>query len=84
MLSYCLKCKNNTESKNPKVVRTKNGIINLLTKYALCDDKKLKCITEQEANGLLSGLGIKIALNKVPLLGPIQQVNTRISYKWMK
>ena len=24
MLSYCLKCKNNTESENPKVVRSKN------------------------------------------------------------
>ena len=23
MLSYCLKCRKNTESKNPKVVRTK-------------------------------------------------------------
>ena len=25
MLSYCLKCRKNTESKNPKVARTKNG-----------------------------------------------------------
>ena len=27
MLSYCLKCRENTESKSPKVVRTKNGRI---------------------------------------------------------
>ena len=27
MLSYCLKCRNNTESKNPKVVKTRNGRI---------------------------------------------------------
>ena len=27
MLSYCLKCRKNTESKNPKAVRTKNGSI---------------------------------------------------------
>ena len=27
MLSYCLKCRKNTESKIPKVVRTKNGRI---------------------------------------------------------
>ena len=32
MLSYCLKCRKNTESKNPKVVRTKNGRIMLLSK----------------------------------------------------
>ena len=25
MLSYCLKCRKNTESKNLKVVKTKNG-----------------------------------------------------------
>ena len=32
MLSYCLKCRKNTESKNPKAVRTKNGSIMLLSK----------------------------------------------------
>ena len=30
MSSYCLKCRKNTESKNSKVVRTKNKIIMLL------------------------------------------------------
>ena len=30
MLPYCLKCRKNTESKNPKVVRTKNVKIMLL------------------------------------------------------
>ena len=25
MLSYCLECRKNTESKNPKAVNTKNG-----------------------------------------------------------
>ena len=32
MLSYCLKCRKNTESKNPKVARTKNGRIMVLSK----------------------------------------------------
>ena len=40
MLSYCLKCRKNTESKNPKVVKTKNGRIMLLSKCAVCDSKK--------------------------------------------
>ena len=40
MLSYCLKCRKNTESKNPKVAMTKNGRIMLLSKYAVCDFKK--------------------------------------------
>ena len=61
MLSYCLKCRKNTESKNPKVLRTKNGRIMLLSKCALCNSKKLKFLKEQEARGLLSNLiGIKI------------------------
>ena len=32
MLSNCLKCRKSRESKNPKVVRTKNGRIMLLSK----------------------------------------------------
>ena len=40
MLLYCLKWRKNTESKNPKVARTKNRKIMLLTKCAVCDSKK--------------------------------------------
>ena len=40
MLWYCLKCRKNTESKNPKVARTKNGRIVLLPKCAVCYSKK--------------------------------------------
>ena len=54
----------------------------LLSKRAVCDGKKSKFIKEQEATGLLSSLGIKTPLSKVPLLGPLlferyYQVNTR-------
>ena len=70
MLSYCLKCRNNAESKHPKVSRTKNGRIMLLSKCAVCDSKKSKYIKEQEASLLLSSLGIKIPLSKIPLIGP--------------
>ena len=49
MLSYCLKSRKNTESKNPKVVRTKNGRIILLSRFAVCNSKKLKFLKEQEA-----------------------------------
>ena len=40
MLSYRLKCRKNTESKNPKVAMAKNGRIMLLSKCAVCDCKK--------------------------------------------
>ena len=72
MLVYCLKCrKKNTESKNPKVVRTKNGRIMLLSKCEVCNSKKTKFIKQQEASGLLSSLGIKTPLSNIPLLGPL-------------
>ena len=58
MLSYSLKCSKNTESKNPKVVRTKNGRIMLLSKRAVCNSKKPKC-KKQEAMVLFSSLRIK-------------------------
>ena len=69
MSSYCLKSTKNTESKNPKVVKTKNGRIMLLLKCTVHDSKKIKFIKEQEANGLLSSLGIKTSLSKIPLIG---------------
>ena len=71
MLWYLLKCRKNTESKNTKVIKTKNGRIMLLSKCALCDSIKSKLMKEQEASGLLSSLGKKTTLNKIPLLGPL-------------
>ena len=60
MLSYhYLRCRRNTESKNPKVARTKNRRIMVLSKCAVFDSKKSKFIKEQEASGLLSSLGKK-------------------------
>ena len=38
------------------------------SKCALCDSKKSKFIKWQEASGLLSGLGIKACLSKIPLV----------------
>ena len=65
-----MKGRKNTESKNPKVARTKNGRIMLLSKCAVCDSKRSKFIKEQEACGLLSSLEIKTPLSKIPLVGP--------------
>ena len=53
MLSYCLKCKKNTESINPKVSKTTNGKAMILSTCAICGSKKSKFIKEQEAKGLL-------------------------------
>ena len=50
---------------------TTNGRIMLLSKCAVWDSKKLKFIKQQEASGLLSSLGIKTHLSKIPLVGPL-------------
>ena len=71
MLSYCLKSRKNTERKNPKAVRSKNGRITLLSKCKVCDSKNSKFIKEQEASELSNSLGIKTPLNKISLLRPI-------------
>ena len=70
MLSYCLKCKENTESVNPRVSATSNGRT-ILSKCAICGSKKSKFIKNQEAKGLLSSLGLKTPLRKMPLLGDV-------------
>ena len=69
MLSNCLQCRKNTESKNPKGAKTKSGRIMLSSKFAMRDSKKLRFIKEQEARGLLSSSGIKTALSKIPVVG---------------
>ena len=71
MLSYCLKCRRNTESINPKVSKTTNGKTMILSTCAICGRKKSKFIKKQEAKGLLSNLGLRTPLNKIPLLGDI-------------
>ena len=42
----------------------------ILLKCAVCDSKKSKFIKQQEASGLLSSLGIRTPLGKIPLVGP--------------
>ena len=59
MLPYCLKSRKNTESENPKVVKTENRRIMFLSRCAVCNNRKSKFIKEQEARGLLSSLRIR-------------------------
>ena len=56
MSFYCLKHRKNTESRNPKVVKTKTGRIMLSSKCAVCNNKKMKIIKKQQARGLIRNL----------------------------
>ena len=66
MLSHCLKCRNDTESKNLEVVKTKNGRIMLLSKFSLCNSKKIDI--SNRTRSLLYRLRLKIPLGKVSFL----------------
>ena len=43
----------------------------ILSKCAVCGSKKSRFIKNQEAKGLLSSLGLRTPLSKVPILGDI-------------
>ena len=71
MESYCLRCKKNNENIDPTVSSTSNGRAMILLTCAICGSKKSRFIKNQIAKGLLSNLGIKTPLRKVPILGDI-------------
>ena len=68
MKTYCMKCRKNAEKLNTKTLKTKNGRLIMQSKCNDCGIKKSRFVKEQEAKGLLSNLGIKTPLSKIPLL----------------
>ena len=68
METYCLKCKKNTKNLDSKIFKTKNNRLIMQSKCSDCGIKKSRFVKEQEAKGLLSNLGIKTPLSKIPLL----------------
>ena len=62
MKSFYLKCRTDTENINPGASNTSNGKTVILSKYALCGSKTSR---------LLSNLGLKTPLSKVPILGDV-------------
>ena len=71
MKSHCLKCKKDTKNINSKVSKTSNNRTMVLSKCAICGSKKSRFIKNHEANGLLSNLGIRTPLSKLPILSDI-------------
>ena len=57
--TYCVKCRKDIQNIDPKMIRTK------INRLVMQSNEKMK---EQEAKGLLSNLGIKTPLSKIPLL----------------
>ena len=71
MLSYYLKCRKNTQSITPRVLKTRNGKTMILSKCAVCGSRKLKFAKKQEASGILNSVGIRTPLSKITVLGDI-------------
>ena len=68
MNTYCVKCRKDSENIGSKMVRAKNNRLIMQSKYSFCGIKKSRFVKEQETKGLLSNLGIKTPLSKIPLL----------------
>ena len=71
MKTYCMVCKKDTENKNPKVFKTKNERLILKSICSVCSNKKSRFISKNEGSGLLSSLGIRTHLSKIPVLNII-------------
>ena len=69
MEPYYLKCKKNTENINPEVSSTSNDRVMILSKCGIWSSKNSRYI--KEAKGLLSNIGIRTPLSKVPIMGDI-------------
>ena len=68
MKTYCLTCKKDTDNIDPKMFKTKNNSLLMQSKCSVCNNKNSRFIKEQDAKDLLSNLGIKTPLSKIPLL----------------
>ena len=66
-----MKCKRNKENVNSNVLKTKNDATMLSSKCAVCSSKITRSMKEQEPKGILSSLGLKTPLSKIPLFGDI-------------
>ena len=71
MKTCCVNCKKDTENIDPKMFRTKNNRLIKQSKYPVCGIKMPKFLKEQEAKVLLSNLGIRTPLSKIPLLNTL-------------
>ena len=68
MNAYCLKCNKDTDNIDPNMLKTKKNRLLMQSKCSVYGTKKSRFVKEQDAKGLLSNLGIKTPLSKIPLL----------------
>ena len=57
MQTYCVSCRKSTDNVNSKMVKTKNGRLQLKSQCSICGNKKSRFVKKQDAKGILSSLG---------------------------
>ena len=65
MKTYCVKCRKDTNNINPKTFKTKNNKLLMHSTCSDCKNKKSRFVKEQDAEGLLSNLGINTPFSKI-------------------
>ena len=68
METYYVTSRKNAKNLNWKIFQTKNSTLIIQSKCTNCEIKKSSFVKEQEEKDLLSNLGIKTWLSKIPLL----------------
>ena len=69
MLSYCLKCRKDVESKNPKAVKTKTRRVMFLSKCVVCNSKYQNSWKSNKLEDCLREV-------KVPILNDLLIINS--------
>ena len=64
--TYCVSCKRDTGNKNAKAFKAKYERLTLKSICSACGNKKSRFVSNNEGSGLLSSLGIKTLLSKIP------------------
>ena len=78
--TYSLACRKYTKNNNPKIVRNRKNRLMIQSNCTTCGNKKSRFIKKQQAVGILSNLGIKTPLSKVPLLNILFYYNLKDEY----
>ena len=68
MKTYCIVCKKDPGNKNPKIFRTRNKRMTIVSTCSECNNKRSRFISKSEGSVLLSSLGIRTPLSQIPFL----------------
>ena len=66
MQTYCVSCERNTWYTHEKVIKTRNGRLQMKSHCSVCGKRKSQFVSNQKASGILSSLRIRTPLSRTP------------------